>query len=149
MLENGLRGDIYQSYLLHLQSILGEQQNLPAVDTATVIIGQNSMAGLDLLFTRLGLTTDERRQILSVVLAESAGSVTDITFVISNDRATRIANVFAMANAVFGDTDKAKRWLFKPKGRFDGQVPVSMLSTGKGADQVEGMLLQLAEGYGF
>lgn len=148
MLENGLRGDIYQSYLLHLHSILGEELNPPSVDTAPVV-GQNSMAVLDLLFNRLRLTTDERRQMLSVVLAEAAGSVTDVTFVISNDRAARIAHIFAMAHAVFGNGRKAKRWLFKHKARFDGQTPVSMLLTGKGTNQVEEMLFQIAEGYGF
>lgn len=148
MLENGLRGDIYQSYLLHLQSILGEQQNLPAVDTAPVA-AQNSIAGLDLLSDLWGLTTDERHQILSIVQTESTGLDTDATSVINNDRAVRIAHIFAMAHAVFGDRDKAKRWLFKSKRRFDGKAPVSVLSNEKDVDQIEEMLIQITEGYGF
>jgi len=54
-----------------------------------------------------------------------------------------------MANALFGNDEKAKRWLSKPKDRFSGKSPVAMLSTLQGSRQVEEMLIQLAEGFTF
>ncbi|MNN59486.1 hypothetical protein D3C81_1746040 [compost metagenome] len=54
-----------------------------------------------------------------------------------------------MADAVFGNDEKAKRWLSKPKDRFSGRSPMAMLSTVQGTRQVEETLIQLAEGYAF
>lgn len=63
-----------------------------------------------------------------------------------SDRAMRIARILALADAVFGDHDKALRWLRKPKARFSGRSPVSMLATEAGARLVEELLLQIDYG---
>ena len=65
-----------------------------------------------------------------------------------SDRLFRSAHITAMAEAVFGEADKAKRWLSKPKERFSGLTPMQMLTTQQGTTQVEEMLLQIAEGFG-
>ena len=65
-----------------------------------------------------------------------------------SDRLFRSAHITAMAEAVFGEADKAKRWLSKPKERFSGLTPMQMLTTQQGTTQVEEMLLQVAEGFG-
>jgi uncharacterized protein (DUF2384 family) len=41
------------------------------------------------------------------------------------------------------------QWLSKPKYRFSGESPLSMLATTQGAHQVEDMLIQVAEGFAF
>ena len=63
-----------------------------------------------------------------------------------SDRLARVARVYALAVRVFGNPDKARRWLSKPKIRFNGQAPLSMLRTDLGGRQVEEMLIQIDEG---
>lgn len=61
----------------------------------------------------------------------------------------RFAHITAMAESIFGSDEKAMQWLSKPKDRFSGKSPLSMLTTTRGASQVEEMLIQLAEGFAF
>lgn len=63
-----------------------------------------------------------------------------------SDRAVRVARVTAHAESVFGDPEKAWRWLRKPKIRFDGKSPVEMLATEAGARLVDEMIYQLEYG---
>jgi putative toxin-antitoxin system antitoxin component (TIGR02293 family) len=58
----------------------------------------------------------------------------------------RIAHILAMASAVFGSDIKARSWLSKPKRRFLGRSPIEMLSTCRGKNCIEEMLIQLAHG---
>jgi putative toxin-antitoxin system antitoxin component (TIGR02293 family) len=63
-----------------------------------------------------------------------------------SDRAVRVARVTAHAEKVFGDPEKAWRWLRKPKIRFDGKTPLDMLATEAGARLVDEMIYQLEYG---
>jgi putative toxin-antitoxin system antitoxin component (TIGR02293 family) len=63
-----------------------------------------------------------------------------------SDRAVRVARVTAHAEEVFGNPEKAWRWLRKPKIRFDGKSPVEMLATECGARLVDEMIYQLEYG---
>jgi putative toxin-antitoxin system antitoxin component (TIGR02293 family) len=66
--------------------------------------------------------------------------------VIEADRLARVARMYELAVKVFGDPEKAKRWLTKPKLRFDERSPLSMMYTGLGGQGVEEMLYQIDEG---
>ena len=66
--------------------------------------------------------------------------------VIEADRLARVARMYELAVKVFGDPEKAKRWLTKPKARFDERTPLSMMQTGLGGQGVEEMLYQIDEG---
>jgi len=46
-----------------------------------------------------------------------------------SDRLARVARLYEMAVKVFGDRDKARRWLSKPKERFQEHSPVAMMRT--------------------
>ncbi len=63
-----------------------------------------------------------------------------------SDRLARVARVYALAVRVFGSPEKARRWLSKPKIRFNEQTPLAMLRTDLGGRQVEEMLIQIDEG---
>lgn len=63
-----------------------------------------------------------------------------------SDRLARVARVYALAVRVFGNPEKARRWLSKAKTRFNEQTPLSMLRTDLGGRQVEEMLIQIDEG---
>ena len=64
-----------------------------------------------------------------------------------SDRAVRVARISALAEEVFGNDEKAGRWLRKPKQRFEDRTPLELLRTEAGARLVEEMLLQLDYGF--
>jgi len=63
-----------------------------------------------------------------------------------SDKAVRVARITAMAEQVFGEPERAWRWLRKPKQRFDRKPPLEMLATDAGARLVEEMIVQLDYG---
>jgi len=63
-----------------------------------------------------------------------------------SDKAVRVARVTATAEQVFGEPERAWRWLRKPQPRFDGKTPVEMLATEAGARLVEEMIGQIDYG---
>jgi putative toxin-antitoxin system antitoxin component (TIGR02293 family) len=63
-----------------------------------------------------------------------------------SDKAVRVARVTAMAEWVFGESERAWRWLRKPKRRFSGKTPVEMLATEAGARLVEEAIGQIDHG---
>jgi putative toxin-antitoxin system antitoxin component (TIGR02293 family) len=63
-----------------------------------------------------------------------------------SDKAVRVARIAAMAEQVFGEPERAWRWLRKPKPRFAGKTPVEMLATEAGARLVEEMIQQIDHG---
>jgi putative toxin-antitoxin system antitoxin component (TIGR02293 family) len=62
------------------------------------------------------------------------------------DKALRLARTAELANKVFGDREKAHRWLRKPKRSLDGDTPLAYLSSETGARVVEDMLLRIESG---
>ena len=63
-----------------------------------------------------------------------------------SDRLARVARLYELGVKVFGNPEKARRWLSKPKQRFDGRSPLSMMRTSLGGNAVEEMLYQIDEG---
>jgi len=63
-----------------------------------------------------------------------------------SDKAVRMARVTAMAEQVFGEPERAWRWLRKTKPHFHGKTPVEMLATEAGARLVEEMIFQIDHG---
>lgn len=66
-----------------------------------------------------------------------------------SDHLFRLAHIIALAEFFFGDTDKAMRWLCKPKSHFSDKSPIEMLSTTFGLCRVEELLAQATEGMSF
>lgn len=63
-----------------------------------------------------------------------------------SDRLYRVLHTVVVAEFLFGSRDKAQRWLSKPKDRFSGNSPLQMLASTAGAQLVEELMTQLAEG---
>jgi putative toxin-antitoxin system antitoxin component (TIGR02293 family) len=63
-----------------------------------------------------------------------------------SDRAERIARMSAMAQDVFGNPEKAHRWLRKPNKALDGTVPLDLCQTDAGVRLVETLLDRIAYG---
>ncbi len=62
------------------------------------------------------------------------------------DRALRLARATIEAARVFGDAEKAARWLRKPNASLGGQAPLALLRTETGARAVEESLIQIDHG---
>jgi len=62
------------------------------------------------------------------------------------DKALRLARIATYAEKVFGNKDKAARWLRKPKRLLEGETPVVYLASETGARIVEEMLTQIDNG---
>jgi len=63
-----------------------------------------------------------------------------------SDRAVRVARITAMAEKVFGDAERAWRWLRKPKRQFNGGTPIELLSSEAGARVVEELITEIDYG---
>lgn len=64
-------------------------------------------------------------------------------------RLFRVSHIVSLAPALFDDSEKATRWLAKPKGSLSGRSPLAMLATPLGMRTVEEMLVGINEGYAF
>jgi len=62
------------------------------------------------------------------------------------DRAVRLARITAHAERVFGDDEKAHRWLRKPSRTLEGTAPLSLLKSETGAHLVEQTLYRIEFG---
>jgi putative toxin-antitoxin system antitoxin component (TIGR02293 family) len=62
------------------------------------------------------------------------------------DRALRLARVASDADRVFGNEEKASRWLRKPHTRLGGRAPLALLASEAGTAVVEEMLGQIEHG---
>lgn len=62
------------------------------------------------------------------------------------DRGLRLARIATQADRVFGDRDKAARWLRKPNRTAGNQSPITLLETETGAKLVEDLLVRIEYG---
>jgi len=63
-----------------------------------------------------------------------------------SDRLLRLARVFVHALRVFDDRDKAARWMTRPNRALGGVVPMSLLDTDIGVQQVDEELGRIEHG---
>lgn len=61
-------------------------------------------------------------------------------------RALRVASMIAFAEKVFGNPEKAMRWLREPEPGLEDRAPLSLLRTEQGGKLVESMLWGIADG---
>jgi putative toxin-antitoxin system antitoxin component (TIGR02293 family) len=62
------------------------------------------------------------------------------------DKALRLERIAAMAARIFGNPDKANRWMRSPKRELDGAAPLAFLASESGGRIVEDMLLRIDHG---
>ena len=65
---------------------------------------------------------------------------------IETERAVRVASIIRLAETVFGNPEKALRWLRGKDDRLGDRTPMSMLQTEAGGHLVEEMLWGIDEG---
>jgi putative toxin-antitoxin system antitoxin component (TIGR02293 family) len=62
------------------------------------------------------------------------------------DKALRLERIAVQAERVFGEPEKAQRWLRKGKRELSGETPVAYLASEAGARVVEEMLFRIEHG---
>jgi putative toxin-antitoxin system antitoxin component (TIGR02293 family) len=95
------------------------------------------------------IDTSTRNQIVPLTTLRRRLAQGERLTMVESDRLFRVIHITAMAQALFEDTEKAKRWLTKPKVSLSGISPIAMHSTTLGTCQVEEMLVRLGEGFAF
>lgn len=65
---------------------------------------------------------------------------------VASDRLFRVARIAALAVEVLETTQAALHWLERPQIGLGGKVPLAMLVTDAGRDQVEKLLLRIEHG---
>jgi len=63
-----------------------------------------------------------------------------------SDRVVRLARIVSSAERIFGDRDRALRWLRKANRSLQGHRPLDLLTTETGARAVDESLVRLDEG---
>jgi putative toxin-antitoxin system antitoxin component (TIGR02293 family) len=63
-----------------------------------------------------------------------------------SDRVYRLARVLALAKALIGDEESARRWLKQANEALGGETPLAALDTELGARRVEEVLGRIAYG---
>jgi putative toxin-antitoxin system antitoxin component (TIGR02293 family) len=62
------------------------------------------------------------------------------------ERAVRVASTIALAEHVFGEREKAMRWLRSSNSRLEDRTPLSLVKTEAGRRAIEEMLWGIDEG---
>lgn len=149
MLAEALRAPGYAAYRLRLKALLAIPEDADDNEIHARILAGFSAARLMALCEQGEVSPLERDQIIPLRTLKTRLSHEQPLTVDESDKLFRAAHIIAMAETVFGNRDKAKRWLNKPKERFSGETPMAKLLTVQGIRQTEEMLLQVAEGYAF
>ena len=144
-----LREDVYVAYRVRLETLLQIPTDASDRDIHKLIEAGFSARSVKTLCDFGKMSALERDQVIPPKSLETKLALGQRLTVDESGRLLRVAHIIAMAQTLFGDDEKAKRWLSKPKDRFSGKSPIAMLSTSHGTRHVEEMLIQLAEGLAF
>ncbi len=68
---------------------------------------------------------------------------------VASDRLARIERIFALAVNVFGSEEKASLWMKRPNRPLHNEVPLNLLDTDAGTQQVDQELRQLDHSFAY
>jgi len=149
MFAEVMRDVEYTAYRARLNALLGIPEDASDNQIRLQIMAGFPASRLVELCENGDILPVERDQIIPLRTLKTRLSKEQTLTVDESDRLFRAAHIISMATTIFGSLEKAKRWLNKPKERFNGDTPMAMLPTLHGTRQVEEMMLQITEGYAF
>jgi putative toxin-antitoxin system antitoxin component (TIGR02293 family) len=65
----------------------------------------------------------------------------------ASDRPSHIDRIYTLAAEVFGDEAKAAEWMERPNRALGRELPLKLLDTDSGTEQVESELRQIQHGF--
>ncbi len=123
--------------------LTGFADSSSAFDAATARIAPAALGDL----SRRGYSEDE---IFALVVPKRTlarrKAANELLTVEETDKALRLERIAVQAERVFGDADKAHRWLRKAKRELNGETPLAWLASEAGARVVEEMLFRIEHG---
>lgn len=149
MFSETLRENFYGAYRVRLEALIHIPMDASDQHIHELIEAGFSAGSVKALCDLGAITPLERDQIIPLEGLKTRLARGQRLTVEESDRLFRIAHIIAVAQALFGNNEKAKRWLSKSKHRFSGKSPVGMLSTTQGTRLIEEMLIRMAEGFVF
>jgi putative toxin-antitoxin system antitoxin component (TIGR02293 family) len=149
MFAEVMRNNAYRAYRAQLEELL--QIPTTASDQGIhALIEAGFSAERVMRLCELGeLSPEEFSHIMSFSILGNRLSLGEPLTVAESDRLFRLVHIVTMAEVLFGNRKKARRWLSKSKERFSGEKPIALLSTSQGTRLVEEMLIQVSEGQAF
>lgn len=133
-------------FLKRIQEMLGAHRLKSDQDLVKLVEGRLSTQAIDGL-RRSGLSDDEvyslvvPRRTLTHRRARGEALSRD-----ESDRAVRVARIAALGEEVFGDRERAWRWLRAAKRQFQGRSRLQLVATEAGARLVEELLYRIDDG---
>jgi len=140
-LKAGLPPEAYELYRQHLACLIG-------VPTTQANEWSELLAGKCLPITALVPLVAVDGRLLQSLASPSGGDQSGLLLPSDSRVLMNFACALALAYTVFGEPEKAIRWMGKPKERFDGRSPFDLLldkQEGVSNDVFE-MLVQVAGG---
>ena len=144
-----LLDEAYHAYRIRLEASLNIPSNASDQDIHDMIVAGFSASMIMSLCDVGTISPEERDRIIPLKMLKTKLVSNQLLTVDESDRLFRFAHITAMADVIFGDAEKAKQWLSKPKSRFSGKSPTAMLTTTHGTHRVEQMLIEVNEGMSF
>ena len=144
-----LLDEAYHAYRIRLEASLNIPSNASDQDIHDIIVAGFSASLIQSLCDVGTISPEERDRIIPLKMLKTKLVSNQLLTVDESDRLFRFAHITAMADVIFGDAEKAKQWLSKPKSRFSGKSPTAMLTTTHGTHRVEQMLIEVNEGMSF
>ncbi|MGO4102039.1 antitoxin Xre/MbcA/ParS toxin-binding domain-containing protein [Pseudomonas sp. TAF7] len=141
-----INGSVYRA---RLETLLMIPMDASDQEVLTLIEAGFTSGRVYLLFERGIISATVRDQIVPFRTLKRRLAQGSRLTTLESDRLFRFVRIIAIAEEVFGDQQKAKRWLSTSKSRFSGRRPFTMLCTLPGSHLVEETLLQAAEGFTF
>jgi putative toxin-antitoxin system antitoxin component (TIGR02293 family) len=139
-------GDAQPELVARVQAMLGVARVRTDQDLVELVEARLATSALDGL-RRAGLTDEELwtlivpRRTLTHRRARGEALTRD-----ESDRVVRVARIAVLAEHVFGERDRAWRWLRAGKRHLQGRSPLDWLVTEAGARLVEEQLYRIDEG---
>lgn len=96
----------------------------------------------------LNLTDDEFANYLGISLRtlQRKRNSRERLSITEGDRLYRMARIFALTISVLEDEEMAKRWLHRPQRGLGGRVPIEVIQTEAGGQEVEDLLEKIEFG---
>lgn len=149
MFAGAMPESVYHTYRARMETFLQIPIDASDQDFHERIYRGFPASAVQMLLNLGAIDTSTRNQIVPLTTLRRRLTQGERLTMVESDRLFRVIHITAMAHALFEDTEKAKRWLTKPKISLSGSSPIAMLSTTPGTRLVEEMLVRLGEGFAF
>lgn len=110
-----------------------------------------SISNLDRMIQTLGIDREVLLDILGISnrTLQRKFRANDRLSPLASDRLSRVDRIYQLAVTVFGDEKKAAEWLKRPSRALNNELPIRLLDTDAGTQQVEQELRQIEFGFVF